>query len=102
MSRLQAKTFDELSPQQQTLFEEIVDNRPVKPVDGNTGGPFDIWLRSPELGKHLVDLGSFFGLRLLSIVVTLSSPSLSQGPIGKHNLNGSHTNPWREKLACRR
>ena len=34
MSRLQAKTFDELSPQQQTLFEEIVDNRPVKPVDG--------------------------------------------------------------------
>lgn len=60
MSRLHAKTFDELSPQQQTLFEEIVDNRPVKPVDGNTGGPFDIWLRSPELGKHLVDLSSFF------------------------------------------
>jgi 4-carboxymuconolactone decarboxylase len=60
MSRLQAKTFEELTPQQQTLFEEIVDNRPVKPVDGQIGGPFDIWLRSPELGKHLIDLGSFF------------------------------------------
>lgn len=60
MSRLDAKTFDELTAPQQVLFEEIVANRPVKPVAGLIGGPFDIWLRNPELGKHLIDLGSFF------------------------------------------
>ena len=29
----------------------------------NIGGPFDIWLRSPEMGKRLVGLGGFFRFR---------------------------------------
>ncbi|MEM7000429.1 MAG: carboxymuconolactone decarboxylase family protein, partial [Pseudomonadota bacterium] len=40
-----------------------VANRPVKPKDGHIGGPFDVWLRSPEMGRRLVDLGGFFRFR---------------------------------------
>ena len=63
MSRLIEKTFAELSPEQQATFENIAANRPVTPKDGHIGGPFDIWLRSPEMGKRLVGLGSFFRFR---------------------------------------
>ncbi len=63
MSRLTRKTFAELTTEQQAVFEEVVANRPVKPVDGHIGGPFDIWLRSPEMGKRLVGLGGFFRFR---------------------------------------
>ncbi|MEM9620270.1 MAG: carboxymuconolactone decarboxylase family protein [Pseudomonadota bacterium] len=63
MSRLTRKRFAELSEAQQEVFNEIVANRPVKPEDGHIGGPFDIWLRSPEMGKRLVGLGGFFRFR---------------------------------------
>lgn len=63
MSRLQRKTLEELSEEQRAVFNEIVASRPVKPKDGHIGGPFDIWLRSPELGKRLVGLGGFFRFR---------------------------------------
>ena len=63
MSRLIRKTFAELTTEQQETFENIVENRPVKPKDGHIGGPFDIWLRSPEMGSRLVGLGSFFRFR---------------------------------------
>ena len=63
MSRLQEKTYAELTPAQQETFDAVVANRPVKPEDGHIGGPFDVWVRSPEMGKRLVDLGSFFRFR---------------------------------------
>jgi 4-carboxymuconolactone decarboxylase len=63
VSRLDKKTFAELTPEQQATFEEIVAARPVKPKDGHIGGPFDIWLRNPEMGKRLVGLGGFFRFR---------------------------------------
>lgn len=63
MSRLSKKTYAELSSSQQATFDDIVASRPVKPEDGHIGGPFDVWLRSPEMGKRLVDLGGFFRFR---------------------------------------
>jgi 4-carboxymuconolactone decarboxylase len=63
MSRLERKTYTELTDDQRGVFDDIVANRPVRPVDGHIGGPFDIWLRSPELGKRLVGLGGFFRFR---------------------------------------
>lgn len=63
MSRLERKKYAELTPAQQTAFDNVVANRPVKPVDGHIGGPFDIWIRSPELGERLVGLGGFFRFR---------------------------------------
>jgi len=63
MSRLERKKYAELTPAQQETFDEVVANRPVKPVDGHIGGPFDIWVRSPELGQRLLGLGGFFRFR---------------------------------------
>ncbi len=63
MGRLTRKQLSELTEDQQAVFEEIVANRPVKPKDGHIGGPFDIWLRSPEMGHRLVALGGFFRFR---------------------------------------
>ena len=63
MSRLTRKTLEQLSDEQRAVFEEVVANRPVKPVDAHIGGPFDIWIRSPEMGKRLVGLGGFFRFR---------------------------------------
>ncbi len=63
MSRLDAKPYAKLTPEQQATFDNIVANRPVKPKDDQIGGPFDVWLRSPEMGKRLVGLGGFFRFR---------------------------------------
>ena len=63
MSRLTRKTYEQLTAEQQAVFDDIVASRPVKPKDGHIGGPFDIWLRSPEMGKRLVGLGGFFRFR---------------------------------------
>jgi len=60
MARLSRKTLDELTPEQREVFDEIVANRPVKPVDGHIGGPFDMWMRVPEMGRLLVALGGYF------------------------------------------
>ncbi len=60
MSRLTRKSLNELTADQRDLFDKIVASRPVKPNDGHIGGPFDVWLQSPEMGKRLVGLGSFF------------------------------------------
>ena len=48
---------------QQEVFDQIVENRPVKPKDGHIGGPFDIWLRVPEMGRRTVGLGGFYRFR---------------------------------------
>ena len=63
MSRLEKKPYEDLSTEQQSVFDKIVASRPVRPKDGHIGGPFDIWLRSPELGNRLVGLGGFFRFR---------------------------------------
>ena len=63
MSRLPRRTLDELSDAERAVFDNIVANRPVKPLDGHIGGPFDIWLTSPEMGRRLVGLGGFFRFR---------------------------------------
>ena len=60
MSRLVRRRREELTPDQQAVHDLIVENRPVKPEDGHIGGPFDVWLRSPEMGRRLVGLGTFF------------------------------------------
>ena len=63
MARLIRKSYADLSEDQQATFDTVVENRPVKPKDGHIGGPFDIWVRSPELGRRMVALGGFFRFR---------------------------------------
>lgn len=63
MGRLTPKRLDELGAEQREVFDFIVANRPLKPKDGTIGGPFDVWLTNPDLGRRLVELGSLFRFR---------------------------------------
>ena len=47
-SRLDIKGFDELTPAQQTQYERIAKSRSPG-ANEQFGGPFDPWIRSPEV-----------------------------------------------------
>ena len=76
-SRLQAKTFSDLSPEQQEQYERIKRTRQPRP-DEQFGGPFDPWIRSPEVARRAMALGDYIwqrtavGRRIveLAIIVT--------------------------------
>lgn len=76
-SRLSPKSFDQLNPAQQEQHTRIAQMR--KPdADDQFGGPFDVWIRSPEVAKRALSLGNFIwertsvGRRIveLAIIVT--------------------------------
>ncbi|HXZ85901.1 MAG TPA: carboxymuconolactone decarboxylase family protein [Myxococcota bacterium] len=58
MSRLEPKKRDELTPEQRERYDEVAKLRPPRP-DGQIGGPFDPWIRSPELSRRAMGLGTF-------------------------------------------
>ncbi|HEY3916434.1 MAG TPA: hypothetical protein VGL83_01515 [Stellaceae bacterium] len=70
MARLPALTFEELTPEQKKLWQEIGAVR-----SGSPGGPFSIWMRYPKIAEraHLlgnaVRLESQLGRRLLELAV---------------------------------
>jgi 4-carboxymuconolactone decarboxylase len=76
-SRLKPKSYAELTPAQQAQFDRIKRVRQPRP-DGQFGGPFDPWIRSPEVAQRAISLGNFVwerssvGRRIveLAIIVT--------------------------------
>lgn len=62
MSRLTPRRPEELSPEQRARYDEVARVRPPRP-DGQIGGPFDPWLRSPELSRRAMGLGDFIWQR---------------------------------------
>lgn len=76
-SRLKPKSFGELSPEQQEQYERIKQMRPPR-ADGQFGGPFDPWIRRPEVASRAMSLGNYIwertsvGRRIveLAIIVT--------------------------------
>ncbi len=76
-SRLKPKTFADLTAQQQEQYERIKRARSPRP-DGQFGGPFDPWIRSPEVAQRAMSLGNYIwertsvGRRIveLAIIVT--------------------------------
>ncbi len=62
MSRLTPKRPDELTPEQRARYDEVAKVRPPR-ADGQIGGPFDPWLRSPELSRRAMGLGDFIWQR---------------------------------------
>jgi 4-carboxymuconolactone decarboxylase len=76
-SRLQPATYESLTPAQQQQYDRIAKARKPRP-DGQFGGPFDPWLRSPEVAQRAMSLGNFIwertsvGRRIveLAIIVT--------------------------------
>ena len=76
-SRLQPKPYDELTPEQQEQYQRIQKARQPGP-DGQFGGPFDPWIRRPEVAARAMSLGNYIwertsvGRRIveLAIIVT--------------------------------
>ena len=76
-SRLAPKSFEELTPEQQAQYERISKARKPRD-DGQFGGPFDPWIRSPEVAQRAMSLGNYVwerttvGRRIveLAIIVT--------------------------------
>jgi len=76
-SRLKPKPFAELTAAQQEQYERIKKMRPPR-ADGQFGGPFDPWIRSPEVAQRALSLGNYIwertsvGRRIveLAIIVT--------------------------------
>jgi 4-carboxymuconolactone decarboxylase len=58
MSRLILKRPEELTPQQREQFDRLTKWRKPRP-EGDFGGPFDPWIRSPEVAKRAVSWGNF-------------------------------------------
>ena len=58
MSRLSVKKRDELTDEQREQFDRIASFRKPGPA-GGFGGPFDPWLRSPELARRNIAMGNF-------------------------------------------
>ncbi len=62
MSRLTRLTYRELPDAQREIFDTLArDRRNVQ--DGHIGGPFDPWIRSPELARRAAGIGDFFRFR---------------------------------------
>lgn len=62
MSRLIKKSPEKLTPDEREQYERIA--RGFKPLaDGTLGGPFDPWIRSPEIAKRAISWGNFLWKR---------------------------------------
>lgn len=77
MSRLTKKTRDELNELQREQYDRIAKGREPQD-DGQLGGPFDPWIRSPELARRAFAFGGYVwerttldrGIVELAIIVT--------------------------------
>ena len=77
MTRLSFKSSDEMTPEEREQFDRIGKFRKVL-ENGAYGGPFDPWIRSPEVARRAVSWGNFIWERTvldrrlveLAIIVT--------------------------------
>ena len=76
-SRLAPKAYAELTPDQQTQFDRIARTR--KPDSGDQfGGPFDPWIRSPEVAERAMSLGNYIwertsvGRRIVEVAIIVT------------------------------
>ena len=62
MSRLTRRSYADFSDEEKVLFDKIAKGRQGV-ADGHIGGPFDVWVLSPEMGDRLNGLGGMFRFR---------------------------------------
>lgn len=80
MSRLPLLSYDDSDPQQQALWDAIVASRgtalDLTTPEGRLAGPFEAFVRRPDLGEHLIKVGgvirfeSSLETRLLELAIT--------------------------------
>lgn len=74
MSRLRPVRPEELRPDQREQFDVIAATR-APDEDGQLGGPFDPWVRSPEVARRMYAFGGFLwarttlGRRLVEVAI---------------------------------
>ena len=64
MSRLRPARREDLTPDQQEAYDRIGKERSPR-ADGSYGGPFDPWIRSPELANRAVEFARFLWERTI-------------------------------------
>ena len=62
MSRLPALSREDMTEEQQALYDQMSQGRSVGD-DGRIGGPFDSLLRNPEFGRRVVAMGDTLRFR---------------------------------------
>ncbi len=78
MSRLGAKQPDELTAAQREQHERTGRVRRAG-ADGQYGGPFDPWIRSPEFGRRALGMGDFLwerttiGRRVVELAILVTA-----------------------------
>jgi len=76
-SRLKPASFDELTAEQQEQYERIRRTRQPR-ADGQFGGPFDPWLRRPEVAARALSLGNYIwertsvGRRIVELAILVT------------------------------
>jgi 4-carboxymuconolactone decarboxylase len=78
MTRLKPLSRDALTPAQREAFERISRTRKLR-EDGYFGGPFDAWMRSPEVARLAMRFGNFvwertvLGRRLVEFAICVTA-----------------------------
>ena len=78
MSRLPLLTYDDADPQQRALWDNIVASRggalDLTTAEGRLAGPFESFVRRPDLGEHLIKVGGVirFGSSLETSLLELA------------------------------
>jgi 4-carboxymuconolactone decarboxylase len=78
MTRLSTLAMETLTPQQREEHERISRFRKPRP-DGSFGGPFDAWMRSPEVARLAMRFGNFvwertvLGRRLVEFAIAVTA-----------------------------
>jgi 4-carboxymuconolactone decarboxylase len=76
-SRLKRMAFEEMSAEQQAQYERIRRARQPR-ADGQFGGPFDPWLRRPEVAARALSLGNYIwerttvGRRIVELAILVT------------------------------
>lgn len=76
-SRLTPKRYAELTPEQQAQHDRISKTRKPR-ADEQLGGPFDPWIRSPEVAQRAMSLGNFVwertavGRRIVEVAIIVT------------------------------
>ena len=89
MTRLSAKTRDELTGEQRDEYDDLARTR--TPRDGKFGGPRDAWLLSPELSQLLRSIGAMVRERTTLDRGLVSWQSRSRHATGRPTSRGPRT-----------
>ena len=76
MARIDDVPVEDLTPRQKKIYDDIARTRPPRP-NGALGGPFSVWIRTPDIAEHADRLTNCFRVapkldrRLIEMIVLM-------------------------------